>query len=308
MPDVLTPTAIELRQPTLPLEPTTAAPAAEVSVPAASPPAVMPKPAEGAATPASPAAPEVIEPKIELTTDKPTLLEKHIEAEAEKTAADAAKAEPDAAKPEEIAKPVEPEAAKPAEAAPPTEPVKFEFKLPEALKTTPADNQILQKFTTILGAPKSPQETGQALLDLHAEAMEQYSGQVAKDTLAEQHRVFNRMRDNWSKDVLADPEIGGAGHRTAMSAIARARDMLVSSARPGTPKYQSDIKAFDDFLRITGAGDHPVFLKVLHNAARYFDEPALPPENAQPPKDNGKAPGKSARVLYDNPRSNPNRQ
>ena len=296
------PTAIEVRQPALPLgdtaTPAPAAPVAGAPAPAVSPPAAETKPAEGAAVLPPSAAPEI--PPVELSTDKPTLLEKHVDAEK----AAAAEKAPEVKEPDKPA----PAEAKPAEVVPPpppAEPIKFDFKMPEALKSTKADDPNMVAFATILGeSPKSPQEAGQKLLDLHANAMAAYDAHLR----AEQHKAFNQTREAWAKEVLADPEIGGAGHQTAMSAIARARDMLVSTARPGTPKYQSDLKAFDDFLRITGAGDNPVFLKVLHNAARYFDEPALPPESPRPPPDNGKSPRGGARVLYDNPRSNPNRQ
>ena len=90
-----------------------------------------------------------------------------------------------------------------------------------------------------------------------------------------------------------------------MGAIARMRDMLVSTAKPGTDQYKADHQELEQFLRVTGAGDHPVFLKMLHNAARWFDEPQAKdlPDNPRPPPNNGRAPGRGRAALYDHPSS-----
>ena len=189
------------------------------------------------------------------------------------------------------------------------EPVKFEFKVPEALKETvqfKTDDPSYAEFNTALGdAALSPQQRGEKLLDLYAKVRQADAAQ----TLANQHRVFNETRQGWVKEAMADPQIGGSGHRTAMRVVARTRDWSISDAQPGTPEYAADAKAYDEMLRTTGVGDHPIYLKQLHRIGRRFDEPALPPDNIRPPKDNGKAPrGVGRNPLYDNPRSNPNRQ
>lgn len=310
-------------QPQLPLEAAAAAPAvAAAPAPATILPAAAP--AEGGAAAVAPAAsPTADAPKIELTSEKPSLLDKHDTTAAEKTkAAEPAKAAEDDKKPVEAAKPGEPvkptdeaaraaeaakvaaEAAKPAEPAKP-DPIEYKYKLPDTLKM---DDTLKGEVHGAFDAFRADPTNAQPLIDLHNRTMENYAKQLADQTLANQHKAFNTTRDGWAKDVLADQEIGGAGHQTAMTAIARARDLLVSGAKPGSPQYLADYKAHEDFLRITGAGDHPVYLKMLHRAARYFDEPTPPGENPKPPPDNGKAPGRTARVLYDNPRSNVNRQ
>jgi hypothetical protein len=257
-------------------------------------------------------------------SERPTLLEKAAEAAAAKDAAKPeakpAEIDPKAAKPDDKAakpaadaakaaeKPGEKAAAaaaKPAEPAAPAAAIDFtKFRMPDALKDTTADNPRMVEFSGALQeALANPQDAGQKLLDLHAAAMTEYAGQ----TLKNQIKAFNETRNGWAKDVMGDAQIGGAGHDTAMGAIARMRDMLVSTAQPGTKEYAADHKALDTFLRVTGAGDHPVFLRMLHNAARYFDEPGLPPDNPQPPPDNGRQNGARKRILYDHPRSTANR-
>lgn len=280
-------------------------------------PAAAPEPAKSAeAAPAAPAD-DINSPPSE----RPTLLEKAAEAAAAKDAPkpDAKPAEggekPDE-KPVEAAKPADKPAekveAKPAEApkavepAPAPAPVDFtKFTLPEALKATTADNPRMVEFTGALQeALANPQDAGQKLLDLHAQAMTDFAEQTRRDQI----KAFNETRQKWATEVLADPQIGGNGHDTAMGAIARMRDMLVSASEPGTKEYAADQKALDTFLRVTGAGDHPVFMRMLHNAARYFDEPGLPPSNPQPPPGNGRQDGGRKRILYDHPRSSANRQ
>lgn len=189
-------------------------------------------------------------------------------------------------------KPVEakPEDAKPPEPAP-LPPVDYKYELPETIKL---DDATRGEFHGALdGFRADPAAGAQKLIDLHNRTMTDY----ATDLVRQQHQAFADTRKDWNKQVMADPEIGGSGHQTAMGAIARMRDLFVAD---------KDIPAFDSFLRITGAGDHPEFLKMLHNAARYFDEPPLPPADARPTKSNGADPkARGGRLLYDHPRSNP---
>lgn len=283
-------------------------------------------PVSSQAAPAPVAAEPAGEPAIVLTTDRPSLLEGvgKPEAQIPEPAKPADKpAEAPAEKPAEVkpepAKEPEKPADKPAEAkvepekAPepvvvPYEPVKFEWELPATLKAEP---ERIEAFNAILNEAKLPAElgkdVGQKLLALHNDAMAKYDEVQRAETLRNQHKTFNEMRDGWNKDILSDAEFGGAGHETATRAVARARDALVSSHRVGTKEYQSDYAAMETFLRITGAGDHPVFWRILHNAARYVDEPQISdiPRNVRPVPTNGRAPGSFKEAMYDNPRSNP---
>jgi hypothetical protein len=264
---------------------------------------------------------------VEAAADAPkldkTLLEKFDEEKAAKAAEDAKKAAPAEAKkddkkaeskgeekpgdkPKEEAKKDEanPDDAKaddkkPDEVKP--EPVAYEYTLPDTLKM---DDATKAEVHTAFDAFRAdPVKGAQALIDLHAKTMTEYATNLASESLKNQFKVFNETCRNWEKQVLADPELGGAGHETAMGAVARARDLTISSAKPGTPRYEAERKEFDDFLRTTGAGSHPAFMRMLHNAARYIDEPQAsnqPLSEIKPPKGNGKAPGSR---MYDHPSS-----
>lgn len=265
-----------------PIEPVAAAPQA----PAAEAPIVdAPKPVE-----AAPDAPAAEEPKL-----TPTLLEK---ADAErKAASDAAaakeaekpaepapdKAKDDAAKAADPAKPEE--VAKPPEGAP-AEILTHAFELPETLR---ADNERMDAFRGILKETAlDPVAAGQKLIDMHAEAMNAF----AAETLRNQITTFNKTKADWETRILADPEFGGSGHQTATQAVARARDNLISSARPGTEQYKRDLAEYEEFVSVTGAGSHPAFWRMLHNAARFVDEPQARsiPTDIKPPKGIGRNP------------------
>jgi hypothetical protein len=176
--------------------------------------------------------------------------------------------------------------------------IDWTFKLPETLAADTARIDSLKGILNDILSPRegqSREQRAQDLIGLHTQAMESYAEQVAR----QQMQVWNDTRADWRRQAMADEQIGGSGHLTAMSEVAQMRDLLVPAA---------DRAAFDQFLRATGAGDHPAFLKVLHNAARYMREPAQPPSNIKPTADNGRNPNeRRSAVLYDRSRSMPGR-
>jgi hypothetical protein len=306
---------IDLTQPAASAVPVAASPSAVIAAPD---PTSAPAEAAAATPPdAAAVSPDPEKPAFAPHTETPSLLAEHDKTAAEKAAKPAAEpAQPAAeagkepgtpaeAKPAEPTKPadakteakpaeVKPEEAKPAEPVKP-EPVEYKYALPETIKLDDARKGELHAALDEFRA--NPAEGAQRLLDMHAAQMQRF----AETTLENQHKAFADTRKGWRTEVLADPEIGGAGHQTAMGAIARARDAIVSSAKPGTAQHASDLKAFSDFLTITGAGDHPAFLRLLHNAARYSDEPQATSvaTDIKPPKGNGRAP----KGIYTHPSS-----
>ena len=246
---------------------------------------------------------EVAAPVAEFVphTDTPTLLQETVapgvkpaeSVAAEPKAPDAAAAEVKAEEKPAVEVAAEP-VAEPVVAPVVAERVTYgEFKIPEGLKVEPAQ---LGAFTEVLGKHGVPQETAQSLLDMHMAAIQGYADTVSK----QQHSAFADVRREWVKQAQADPEIGGAGHLTAMGAIARMRDLAISDSPKGSPKYIADAAAFNEFLTVTGAGDNPAFLKMMHNFARHFDEPALPPANIKPAPGVNGTPARGLRSLYTN--------
>lgn len=191
---------------------------------------------------------------------------------------------------EEAGKPAEkPAEAKPAETPAETPAAKYEpFKLPEGIEP---DTKRIEAFTEIAAKHNLPQDAAQSLVDLHTATMAAYRDQL----LQAQHTAFAETRAGWVNQIKADPILGGAGFETAKMAAARMRDLLVPEA------HRAEFAAF---MRDTGAGDHPALFRMLHNAARLFDEPAAPPMPARPVPDRG-GNGKLSRpqAMYDHPSS-----
>lgn len=254
-----------------PAQPAAAEVKAEAAASSDKPAAVADKPAEGADKPkAEPVKAEEVKP----ASETPTLLEE-------------AGKKPDAKpadKPAEAKPGDKPAEAKSAEAAKPA-PVQYQaFQFPEGVKI--ADQKAFDEATGILAQHQISQEVAQDLVNRHVKAMQDYAAHVA----SEQQRVFAETRKGWRNEVMADDLIGGSGHQTAMGVVARMRDLFVPEA---------ERKAFNDFLRLTGAGDHPLFNKLLYRIGMKFDEAPQAPMPHNPPPDRGKAPGGRRAALYD---------
>lgn len=277
--------------PTLPIEPVAPSPEAVAPAQADQTPASA-APAADASLPAAGAEPTPDKPATPEPVPETSLL---AEFDAEQKAKDAPPVE---AKPED--KKPEAEAAKPEAEPVKVDPVDYftELKLPETIKI---DDGQRQELTDAFDALRvDPKLGAQKLIDLHNKQMEAFAKQ--KDT--DQWATWNKVNQGWKEQVLADPVLGGASHKTAMGVVARMRDLAMSSATPGTPRYDKEKAEFDDFIARTGAGNHPAFLRLLHNFGRRFDEAAPPPPNPQPPRDIGRKPGESRRDrLYSNSNS-----
>lgn len=202
--------------------------------------------------------------------------------------------------PKEGEKPADGEQPKPEEKPAELAAVDYKFELPEGFNL-PDDQKTA--FTGLLDGFRKEPGNVQPLVDFHVAEV----GRVIERVALDQHRVFNDTRKQWRDQIKGDEEFGGAGFETSTKAVARMRDLLVSSHPVGTPEYDRQAKEANDFFRITGAGDHPVLWRILHNAARFFDEAPLPPSNINPAP-GGRAPNGSKRsMLYDNPTSPNNR-
>lgn len=278
-----------------------AAPTVSPQTAAASSP---PPTAESAPSPAPAVAPPVPEQKADAgkpaepaepvqPTPAPTLLEKFDQEKAEAAKKDAKpEADKTAEKPAEASKPTEAAAAPAAPAVTsPVESAPFEYKytLPETIKMDDAMKGEVHKAFDDFRA--NPTEGAQALLNLHEKQMQEFAQKMSD----EQHRVWNETRQAWAKQVMGDPELGGSGYQTTMGAVARMRDLFVAD---------KDRPAFEEMLRTTGVGDHPAFLRMLHQAARFYDEPTMPPPNPRPPASNGPRPARRLRDIYDQTRAN----
>lgn len=297
--------------------PVPTAPAIDADAPipvAAVPPAAITGAVE---QPAVVEAPVVVEPAApaKLVTEVPSLLEEAL-APGEKRAevkAEDGKPVVEPEKPAEV-KPVEPvkveepakvgEDGKPitAEAPKPVElpKVDYKYEVPEGI-AMPEESRVA--LHAAVDAIRSDPTNLQPLMDLHAETLRNTLAAHNEGVMQRQHDTFNNTRADWKKQIKADPEIGGNGYDTTMQTVARVRDALITDAKPGSKRFQADIRAASDFFRMTGAGDHPVFIRMLHKAAKYMDEPAVPAADIGAPASSMKTPGSRREKIYTHPSS-----
>ena len=308
-----------------PAAPDAASAAPAAAAPQANPaePSPSPLPANELA-PAKPADPGIHDTPTLLETvgDKPAEPKKDDAKPADAKPADgkdakAADAKPadakagDAAKPDgDKAKDAAPADAKPAEPVKP-EAVAYEYKLPETLKMDDALKGDFHK--TLDDFRADPAKGAQGLIDLHNKILTDQTTQIGKQMEARQREVFAETNKQWHKEILADPILGGAGYQTTSAAVARMRDLLVPETMMAPRKWDDGsprLSELQEFFRVTGAGNHRVLWHILHNAARYLDEPQAEnlPTDLKPPGDIGRDPSRrrGAAILYDNPRSKPN--
>lgn len=214
--------------------------------------------------------------------------------------------------PEEVKPPAEvpkePEKAPEVEAKPPeaevkppepakAEPLEYKFELPADMAI---DDTRKAALFTALDTYRADPSNIQPLVDFHHAAIQEIAGQALKY----QHDVFNETKSTWRKEVMADEQIGGNGHETAMGVVARMRDRFVSQHPRDSAGWEADQKALVQALDLTGAGDHPAILRFIHNVGVAFDEPPPPAPSVggkPPPQPGGPNTGKSP--LHDNPRS-----
>ena len=222
---------------------------------------------------------EAVAPAFEQHTDTPTLLEG---VSADKPAVDpVAEEAPVEAKVEPEVKPAaeakaepeaKPESEKSAEEAPVEPvPVVYEFTMPEGIAAKP---EAVEAYTNVLREHGVAPEVGQRLLEMHAETMQA----MHANALADQHRIFKETRAAWNQQIKDDPDLGGDNLPETLRLAARGRDSLLGAA---------DHAEFETFLRVTGAGDHPVFLRLMRAAGVAQNEPAAPPVMNKPPPNNG---------------------
>jgi hypothetical protein len=126
-------------------------------------------------------------------------------------------------------------------------------KLPEGVTI---DENVGKSFAEILSkADLSPQERGQQLIDLHVKAL-----QDVQTTFTEQAKTtWTEMNDKWRAETIALPEFKG-------NPEAEAGKVMQALVAVG-----ADEKFFQA-MDLTGAGNHPAVMQVLHRLTKPFIE------------------------------------
>ena len=272
-----------------------AAPAADAAKPAADVPlpgADATKPAADAAAAAEAKPAHDFAPSLLDEAAKPTADAKPGEAAPAKDAAKPADAKPsdkkepaaDAAKPGE-----KPADAKPAE---PPAPIEYAFTYPDGVKPEDLNAERLGAFTGILNEVRATPEVGQKLLNLHLEEASRLAQEVEQRASERQWDVFANQQKDWRDRVMADPELGGSRHATAIKTVMGLIDAF-SLRVPENGKARdagviaAERKELLDVARMTGVANNPTFLRLLHWAGDTLTRegkarPAPPPRQQTP--------------------------
>ena len=250
--------------------------AAVVEAPAAAAPAAEPAPAADAKPAVEPA--KEFAPSLLDEAAKPTADAKPGEAAPATDAAKPADAKPSDTK-EPAAKDGKAQDAKPAE---PPAPIEYKFKLPEGVKPEDVLNtERMTAFNGILNEARVPPEVAQKFLDLHLDATKQLSAQIEDRISKRQWEVFEQTQKQWREQTLADPELGGSRHATAIGTVMDLLNAYTQRDQKGQNPRSADVIAAErkgllDVFRMTGVANNPEFLRFAHWAGDVITKEGKP--------------------------------
>lgn len=129
--------------------------------------------------------------------------------------------------------------------------------LPEGITL---DDEVSKSFAEVLGDEKlTPQERGQKLVDLHLSTVEKITAEVTEQSKQAGLTAFKDMNSEWRKQTAALPEFKS-------NPEAEIGNVLQACVAVGAG--EEFFKAVD----LTGAGNHPAILQVLHRLVQPFLE------------------------------------
>lgn len=154
---------------------------------------------------------------------------------------------------------------KPEDKAPSGAPEKYEaWKVPEGYEL---DAGLVEEASPIFRELGLSQEQTQKLVDFYSK----HSIKSAEDLRKAGQDAYRDMRTEWRESMLSDEVLGKltdkAGKHGPDSPLVVTVNRALDSLQ--NPKLVSDFKAAMD---LTGAGDHPAFVRVLHALASKVTE------------------------------------
>ena len=241
------------------------------------------------AKPARDFAPSLLDEAAKATRDLPTADAKPGDAAPAKDAAKPADAKPSDKK-EPAADAAKPGDAKAADAKPaePPAPIEYAFTYPDGIKPEDVNPERLGAFTGILNEVRANPEAGQKLLDLHLEEVSRIAQETEQRASERQWDVFANQQKDWRDKVMADDELGGARHATAIGTVMSLVDAFSLREQSGKNPRTSEAIAAErkellDVARMTGVANNPTFLRLLHWAGEKLVKEGKP-RPASPPR------------------------
>ena len=130
------------------------------------------------------------------------------------------------------------------------------FTLPEGVEM---DDDALDKFKPIAKEAGLDQDNAQKFVDLYTEAVVE-----AAET---QQKVWAETQQQWVDQAKTDKEIGGEKFESNLGDAKKALKQF------GTPEL-------DEAMSVTGAGNHPEFIRLLSRVGKAISEDAMVPGKA----------------------------
>lgn len=143
---------------------------------------------------------------------------------------------------------------KPTDAKPdakPTIPEKYEIKAPDGYDL---NETVVAEASTLFKEMGLTNDQAQKLVDFQAK--------LQKDAAEAPYAAYDAMREDWQSQVKADPELGPKLPQVKET-IGRALDSLGDATL---------VASFREAMNLTGAGDHPAFIKAFYKLAQAVNE------------------------------------
>lgn len=135
--------------------------------------------------------------------------------------------------------------------AKPGVPEKYEFKLPEGMELQEESAKQIDGMFREMGLSN---EHGQKLVDFYVEKL--------NEAIEAPSKFYADMRKGWVNELKADKDIGGKLPEVKVG-IGRMLNSLGDKAL---------VKSFNEAMDLTGAGDHPAFVKLFNKIAERLTE------------------------------------
>lgn len=143
-----------------------------------------------------------------------------------------------------------------------------DFKVPEGMEL---DKALIEKASPLLKELNLSQDGAQKLIDF-------YNEKIKTDAEASE-KAWGDTLDGWLKQAKADAEIGGQKYDASVAAALKAVNAVFTKPE--------EKQAWSDFANSTGAGNHPVLMKLLARIGATIKEDGVPLGGAA---DTGKKP------------------
>jgi len=156
-----------------------------------------------------------------------------------------------------------------------------EFKAPEGYQL---DGEVATAASKLFKDMNLTQEQGQQLVDFYVKQ--------TSEAFRQPYEAYEALRNEWREKAKAHPEIGGSFDRV-LSTVAKAIDSV------GDPALATE---FRQVMDMTGAGDHPAFIRLFYKLAQHITEgrPVMgngPAKTGQVDPSRGR-PATAAQALY----------